>query len=80
MKLAKQVAVLQYTAVQYTCTAVQGLADARKRAHRSGLVQFLQSTSSTAVESYRCVTLHVVYSLRTVQTCSARICGVDTNS
>ena len=25
---------------QYSCTAVQGLADARKRAHRSGLVQF----------------------------------------
>ena len=34
------VVVLQYTAVQYTCTAVQGLADARKRARRSGLVQF----------------------------------------
>ena len=26
--------------IQYRTTAVQGLADARKRAHRSGLVQF----------------------------------------
>ena len=31
--------VLVYPLV-YSCTAVQGLADARKRAHRSGLVQF----------------------------------------
>ena len=50
-------------------TAVQGLADARKRARRSGLVQFfavyqfdrggilqfLQSTSLSVVESYICL-------------------------
>ena len=38
MKVNKQLAT-STTAVLYT-TAVQGLADARKRAHRSGLVQF----------------------------------------
>ena len=39
----------------HSCTAVQGLADARKRAHRPGLVQFLQSTSLSVVESYICL-------------------------
>ena len=43
----------------YNCTAVPykalQMADARKRAHRPGLVQFLQSTSSSVVESYRCL-------------------------
>ena len=54
-----------YPVLQY----IQGLADARKRAHRSGLVQFfavyqfdrggilqfLQSTSLSVVESYICL-------------------------
>ena len=46
----------------YSCTgrilqlykALQ-MADARKRAHRPGLVQFLQSTSLSVVEFYRCL-------------------------
>ena len=55
--------------LQFCITAVQGLADARKRARRSGLVQFfavyqfdrggilqfLQSTSLSVVESYICL-------------------------
>ena len=40
----------------FSClTEITQIADARKRAHRSGLVQFLQSTSSSVVESYICL-------------------------
>ena len=76
MKVNKQLAT-STTAVLYT-TAVQGLADARKRAHRSGLVQFFavyQFDRGGILQM-----CHTVDSWRTVQPCSARICGVESNS